>query len=1097
MKNTKKRFQKYLILSTFLFTFQGLFSQSQGSWYRIAQIEADTYIADGHFLLEEDNQVLSLYIKTEYLPGEKDQRKFYLKGISGFSQTSCSQIRILQKGIGHPAFIEINFKEDFSPKNLEINIQPAIQKKTFKKIQFEKGDLPMGYKPIHIDLEVLELIDLSIENSSENNRNYSPELQTLSISGQELSISGGNTVIIPCCEDESILNLQGNTLSINEKSGIELSSSFPFIASETECYQDSIHYYDPFTLSGIDLRESSSWSPNNPDLSQLNSTANNTLTFENFGGVPGLYCQLQLRVVQDFQATENTIITFTEYTESVEHFFFTAFFYHSNNIQNRIPFSIPQGSLSISGGEPYPDGGFSVLFRNCLDMGTDRDSITISGGLGQLHQVASASPEINGFGGEGYWTNSGSTDFIRIRYLYNEGGNSVQLKVFDGWSFPLGLNYTTIKEYQVTKVSDGMDFNYYTTAKEDPQDTIRLDSIPTDWKICPGQGAVWFVSPDGNNMDAVKGKRDKPFSDPWTARNDARVAENDLIHVLPGEYSFSGIANKETINLWRNGDWYFESGAKIKIEQNYSSIDYPALFNDAGHAGTCHVSGSADFEITSGQSNNLAIATLENDSSFLHFECNEIIHATMPFNWLKGDGNIDVQSYRIPENASNYGFFHFVRPWNTIQTSQSCDININLDYVIDKNSPNNAPRGVLFGAQCCAGHHYINDLNLNYNIGHVQMGEHNGFSDYGGLISFTHDVTFDSCQIAFQLGTISQKNHTFFPPDEGKYLTHRNEDGFPTMIEFGANLKNSQITIDCENCKADVQWIRPKSGLQESYHSDVYINGNYQSNWSHTIVLDLFGTQSTDVNYHFDGVFINTHKNVLADIRSSENINILLSGKYITQSDSVVFALTYPIHLINAYLETEGTEKDIYANQPVNVLAMGSEVTNGVYSNITIQQIRKNIPDIPGTDDQSLSSSRIENEVTVNITDGNATTFSVEDADSHIERETVVFLDASTTIPASGILKKGFWTVPAYLNGYFLKQVQYTTANKSTNGMTTFNLTKNFSGFLASIPSGKNTVTKTGNIQVSEGDVLQVNISNNLSKPSPKGLILHLTFEKE
>lgn len=103
------------------------------------------------------------------------------------------------------------------------------------------------------------------------------------------------------------------------------------------------------------------------------------------------------------------------------------------------------------------------------------------------------------------------------------------------------------------------------------------------------QGAILYVSKSGNNDHAVKGDKNRPWSDPWAAFADSQAG--DLIWIFPGTYTFgetssgadheynpAAIIEASLCNDY-NISYYFEPGAKIL--RTGSVTAYASLFGSA------------------------------------------------------------------------------------------------------------------------------------------------------------------------------------------------------------------------------------------------------------------------------------------------------------------------------------------------------------------------------------------------------------------------------------------------------------------------------------------------------------------------------------
>lgn len=145
-------------------------------------------------------------------------------------------------------------------------------------------------------------------------------------------------------------------------------------------------------------------------------------------------------------------------------------------------------------------------------------------------------------------------------------------------------------------------------------------------------GNVLYVSKQGNNLGAEKGRIDRPWRDPWAAV--AAAVAGDVIRVMPGTYTMGDVGSGADYevnlpdtgySLWKNNiSWYFEKGAKIV---NASTDGVPIFYfenvSTPLHV-TFSVKGEGEFQIT-GLSSYLMADFYDNGNTYeLSFEAYKI-----------------------------------------------------------------------------------------------------------------------------------------------------------------------------------------------------------------------------------------------------------------------------------------------------------------------------------------------------------------------------------------------------------------------------------------------------------------------------------------
>jgi hypothetical protein len=470
------------------------------------------------------------------------------------------------------------------------------------------------------------------------------------------------------------------------------------------------------------------------------------------------------------------------------------------------------------------------------------------------------------------------------------------------------------------------------------------------------KGNTWYVSPDGNNSTAEKGNPTKPFADPWRASRDSQVQGEDLIHVMPGTYSPSGsgvsTSSQDSVNLWSHLNWYFDQGAEIVMTG--IAPHFHLWYDDSTSHTTVKQLNVLGFgKFTETQTNawiDRAIVKTLSKNTFVNFHADVLDWSTHCFtacssyqNRTTGGGNfvVNINQHRLSNGQANSQAILFMEIGRYNQGDQEFSDELYVNAAINANQT----EGHLFKSNCCGDNIVVKESNISFQINKVKVGNVTTYIDLGDLISFVHDTEYDHSLFSFKLGTIIQKqDNPASYPDEGRYINpRRNIQGFSTMVGFGASFTDTEVKIDCENCQADIPWFRPSGtyGAENSVRSNIYINGLYQSNVGHTIVLDNFGNGADGLTYHFDGIFRNTYKNVVVDLRngSGDAPNVNFSGTYETTGDDVVFAVRQPLNLVNAVLRNpNSTEPSIFTDAGSNINLTGTNVhaNNAIGTNITI-----------------------------------------------------------------------------------------------------------------------------------------------------------------
>ncbi len=219
--------------------------------------------------------------------------------------------------------------------------------------------------------------------------------------------------------------------------------------------------------------------------------------------------------------------------------------------------------------------------------------------------------------------------------------------------------------------------------------------------------------------------------------------------------------------------------------------------------------------------------------------------------------------------------------------------------------------------------------NIDLSIRSSQVNAYNGsvFSDAdaGYLISFIHNGTFNNCRIVFDLPDVVQNDvntaglTSLYVPN---FQTHRT---VPSMINFGSNLINTDITVNA-NIVSDIQCVRfagspEKTGL----NSNVRINGTYRSRYLQPVMIDGVFTDggAAGERYFLNGTFYSDScEAVTCSPLSATTINyqVFASGRFVSPTATRnAISTKHPMQLQDCTLINDGTAAAIGSNTATSI----------------------------------------------------------------------------------------------------------------------------------------------------------------------------------
>lgn len=217
-----------LFLSSFAANAQTTIN-SEG-WYRIGTTTASD--ADGTFVLTDvqANNALKIYNSVNYTSFMTKKRSLFVRGEQNYNGNIFKKLRFVQKSVNDPIYVETYIVPN-SGQTTTVAMDAGTMT-ALTVIDFTPGSIPADYDKTVYDVEGLEFETWAypaIVNASSEGGGGDPtdELQNLAISGQQLSISNGNSVTLPgttASTWQEVINEQSNndpSVSINMRDDVD------------------------------------------------------------------------------------------------------------------------------------------------------------------------------------------------------------------------------------------------------------------------------------------------------------------------------------------------------------------------------------------------------------------------------------------------------------------------------------------------------------------------------------------------------------------------------------------------------------------------------------------------------------------------------------------------------------------------------------------------------------------------------------------------------------------------------------------------------------------------------------------------------------
>ena len=424
-----------------------------------------------------------------------------------------------------------------------------------------------------------------------------------------------------------------------------------------------------------------------------------------------------------------------------------------------------------------------------------------------------------------------------------------------------------------------------TTAKVltvDAAGNILDDKTMADFST--NTGNVLYVSKAGWKGTGTEelGNPAKPWKTPWTAR--AAATDGDKIHVFKDTYTITNAAgggDKEvtviaatsdtTTNLYFNGTWYFETGARIV---STATADNPVLFFPTKKVGSsCRILGHGSF-IDSGATRYLnffedQLAWQPNDRSIaLMVEADSIIANRIFFS----NDSMEFVDVKIGVVKASDRIFQFIN--KTDKMSFSCNTletnGTGADNIVISNSNPGCSMAVditnfTVGGTAKVGgtfEYKLGDkLTANINVENVLIASGSTWNTaYGKLFGHQSTGSLVNSVINFNYGTITDLADT------------------SQLFSFGSgNWDTTAIHINCDNIYT-LNGKLLKYSVSDADQFSVFLDvGNYQQDNSR-YALQISGT-STLGEFYFDGNYVT--EGIFSHITGT-NKNMVFSGRYET-----------------------------------------------------------------------------------------------------------------------------------------------------------------------------------------------------------------------
>ena len=438
-------------------------------------------------------------------------------------------------------------------------------------------------------------------------------------------------------------------------------------------------------------------------------------------------------------------------------------------------------------------------------------------------------------------------------------------------------------------------------------------------------GNILWVSSEGNNTDAEKGNMEKPYADPWTARDNA--IDGDTVIVLDGQWTFgptgssadyestldgvnlfSGFTDGQTIN------YHFGHGTSLTKVGNDFSGGPQALFY-TNNAITSRVTGNLTASWNSITLQNSTIVHTENQNSNLYFEFAQISYQTFGIAFYQGN-NFTAKINKVTPFDGSVGLVSF--------RERSTTTGVTFNLYVDEYFGEETDYVGLIGNRSPSGSNYVQFDNSNFycefnNIYKSESVETTPLGPFGYIFGLLDGLVLNNSNFTIKANNVQHviSSGTLTNPTRGYFDTL---SVYQPSILFQANLNNSHVEIDIDSMVTDFNTILIDSSVISNTtgyeYSTTKIKGNYTCNNTATIILRSGnGNDTPATNYiTFDGRFISNAKNVISDVRTnSEQSPITFKGYYRTfATGETVASIRNTLSFDKAVLIVEDTnEPDI------------------------------------------------------------------------------------------------------------------------------------------------------------------------------------------
>ena len=211
---------KKILIALLLLWYQGVQAQFSEGWYRIGQ--SNQTEADALMELTADGQTLSLSVGVTYTSQNTQKRSIYISGVSEYAPSVFSKVRFIQKEVADPIYLDVYVGTNFASGTVTATIGNSPN--AIQPMQFQAATIPSGYTVTEIELEALEFLSpfftpfaRSQAGGVDADADPVNEMQVLTISGDSICISSGNCVPIEHPAYTTTLAVNGNQLTVNDK----------------------------------------------------------------------------------------------------------------------------------------------------------------------------------------------------------------------------------------------------------------------------------------------------------------------------------------------------------------------------------------------------------------------------------------------------------------------------------------------------------------------------------------------------------------------------------------------------------------------------------------------------------------------------------------------------------------------------------------------------------------------------------------------------------------------------------------------------------------------------------------------------------------